>query len=167
MVWLFGGCFGGGLDGEGGSTWLGKWCCCLDWGQGPMAAGAVEGGVYGADSQSGGDTPWGMLNRVDVGAFASNRWYGVTIMPWPSGGLALRAAPQAVGKVRWSFPSSSMASASRHWMSLAWDCWVEWALEVLDSASLVVVEQQFSTSSKAREHSSSISFRQVACHTLA
>ena len=57
-----------------------------------MAAGAVEGGVCGADSHSGGDTPGGILNRVDVGALPSNRWYGVTIMPRPSGGLALRRA---------------------------------------------------------------------------
>ena len=85
--------------------------------------------------------PGGMLNRVDIGAFPSNRWYGVTIMPQPLGGLALRAAPQVVRKARQSFPSSSIASASRHWMSLTWDCLVEQALEAqLDSASLVVVE---------------------------
>ena len=132
-----------------------------------MAAGAVEGEVSRADSCSGGDTPGGMLNRVDVGAFPSNRWYGVTIMPWPPGGLTLRAAPQAVRKVRQSLPSSSIASASRHWMSFVWNCWVEWALEVpLDSASLMVVEQQFSASAKGREQSSSISFRQVACFRL-
>ena len=105
-----------------------------------MAAGAVEGGVHGADSHSGGDTPRGMLNRVDVGALPSNRWYGITIMPWPLGGLALRAAPQVVRKVKQSFPSSSIASTFRCWMSLVWDCWVEWAQEVpLDSASLMVV----------------------------
>ena len=37
----------------------------------------------------------------------------------------------------------------------------------LDSASLMVVEQWFSTSAKAREQSSSITLRQVACWTLA
>ena len=80
-------------------------------------------------------------------------------MPWPSGGLALRAALQVVRKARQSFPSSSMAYASRHWMSLVWGCW--------DIASELVVEQQFSTSARAREQSSSISLRQVACQTLA
>ena len=40
------------------------------------AAGAVEGGLHRANSQSEGDTPGGMLNRVDVGALPSNRWYG-------------------------------------------------------------------------------------------
>ena len=155
-------------DGDWGPTWSGKWCHCLDQGKGPVAAGAVEGGVYRADSHSGEGTPGGMLNRVDIGAFPSNRWYGVTIMPWPSGGLALRAVPQAVRKARWFFPSSSIASNSRCWISLASNCWVEWALEApLDSASLMVVEQQFSSSAKAREQSSSISLRQAACQTLA
>ena len=84
------------------------------------------------------------------------------------GELALRAAPQVVRKARQSFPSSSMASASRHWMSLSWACWVDWALEaLLDSASLMVVEQQFSTCARAREQSSLISLRQVASWTLA
>ena len=81
----------------------------------------------------------------------------------PPGGLALREALQVVRKVRHSFPSSS-----RCWMSLTWDCWVQQALEVLlDSASLMVVEQQFSASAKARMQSSSISFRQVVFQTLA
>ena len=43
---------------------------CLDWGEGPVAAGAVEGGVHGADSLSGGDAPVGMLNGVDIGGIA-------------------------------------------------------------------------------------------------
>ena len=112
--------------------------------------------------------PGGMLNRVDIGAYPSNRWYGVIMMPQPLGGLALRAALQAVRKVRWSFPSSSMAFTSRCWMSLVWDCWVEPALEApLDSASLMVVEQWFSASAKASKQSSSISLRKVACWTLA
>ena len=81
-------------------------------------------------------------------------------MPQPLGGVALRAALQAVRKARQSFPSSSIAFASRHWMSLACDCWVEQALEVsLDSTSLMVVEQQFSASAKATEHLSSIPLR--------
>ena len=82
--------------GEEGPTQSGEWCCHLDCGKGPVAARAVEGGVYKADSYSGGDTPGGMLNRVDIGAFPSNRWYGVIIMPWLLWGLALRAAPQVV-----------------------------------------------------------------------
>ena len=86
----------------------------------------------------------------------------------PSGGLALRAALQVVRKARQYFPSSSIAAASRCCISLALDCWVVWALEaLLDSASLMVVEQWFSASAKAREQSSSISLRQVACWTLA
>ena len=106
----------------------------------------------GKTSCSGVDTPGGMLNGVGIGAFPSNRWYGVIIMPWPLGGLALRAAPQTVRKVGWSFPSSSIAYASRHCMSLAWDYRAKQALEVLlDSASLMVEEQQFSTSAKATE----------------
>ena len=60
-------------DGEEGPTQSGKWCCHLDCGKGPVAAGAVEGVVCRADSYSGGDTPGGMLNRVDIGAFPSNR----------------------------------------------------------------------------------------------
>ena len=84
----------------------------------------------------------GILSRVDIGAFPSSRWKEVIIMPWASGGLALRAVPQVVRKARQSFPSSPMASASRHWMSLAWHCWIEQALEaMLDSASLMAVEQ--------------------------
>ena len=31
---------------------------------------------------------------------------------------------------RQSLPSSLMASTSRCWMSLAWDCWIEWALKL-------------------------------------
>ena len=61
-----------------------------------------------------GDTPGGMLRRVDIGAFSSSRWKGVTIIPWASGGLDLRAVLQAARKARWSLLSSSMASASRH-----------------------------------------------------
>ena len=63
-----------------------------------------------------GGYPWGMLSRVDVGAFPSSRSKGLTIIPWNSGGLALRAVPQVVKKARWSLLSSSMASASRCWM---------------------------------------------------
>ena len=89
-------------------------------------------------------------------------------MSQPLGGLALRAAMQAVREARWSFPSSSMASTSRHQMSLAWDCWIEQALEMLlDSASLMAVEQWFAASAKVRVQSSSISLRQAACQTLA
>ena len=61
-------------DGDEGSAQSSKWCHHLDQGKGPVAAGAVEGGVHGADSHSRGDTPGGMLNRVDIGAFLSNRW---------------------------------------------------------------------------------------------
>ena len=50
-----------------------------------------------------------MFSRVDIGAFPRSRWKGVTIMPWASGGLALRAVLQVVGKVRQSLPSSSVA----------------------------------------------------------
>ena len=140
----------------------------FDWGKDLVVAGAVEGRVHGTDSHSGGDTPRGMFNRVDVGAFPSNRWYGVIIMPQPLGGLALRAALQAVRKVRQSFPSFSVASAPRHWMSMVWAYWDEWALEaLLDSASHMVVEQQFSTSARASEHLSLISLIHVACHILA
>ena len=147
-------------DGEGGFTWSGKLCCCLDQCEGPVAAGTVKGGVHGPDSCSGGDTPRGMLNRVDVGAFPNSRWYEATIMLWASGGLALRAALQVVRKARQSLPSSSMASTSRHWMSLAWDCWIEWALEVpLDSTSLRAVEQQFSVSAEVQAQLFSISLQ--------
>ena len=70
-------------------------------------------------------------------------------MPQASGGLALRMAPQVVRKVRQSLPSSLMASASRHWMSLAWDCWIEWVLEApQESASWMADKQQFSASAK-------------------
>ena len=72
-------------DGEGSLTQSDEWCHHLDLGKVPVAAGAVEGGVSGADSCSGEDTTRGMLNRVYVGAFPNNRWYGVTIMPWPLG----------------------------------------------------------------------------------
>ena len=89
-------------------------------------------------------------------------------MPQPLGGLALRAALQAVRKVRWSFSSSSMASTSRHWMSWALACWLSGLLEVpLDSASQMVVGQQFSASARATEQLSSISLRQAAYQTLA
>ena len=45
---------------------------------------------------------------------------------------------------------------------------IEWALEVpLDSASQMVVGQQFSASARATEQLSSISVRQAACQTLA
>ena len=40
-----------------------------------------------------------MLSRIDVGAFPNSRWKGVTIMPWASEGLALRAVLQKEGKV--------------------------------------------------------------------
>ena len=93
-------------------------------GRGPVTVGAEKGGVCRAGSHSEGDTPRGMFSRVDIGAFPISRWKGVTIMPWALGGLAQRAVPQVARKARWSFPSSSMASASRHWMSLVWDCWV-------------------------------------------
>ena len=54
-----------------------------------------------------------MLSRVDIRAFPSRRWKGVTIVPQALGGLALRAVLQAVRKARQSLLSSSMASASR------------------------------------------------------
>ena len=115
-----------------------------------------------------GNTPRGMLSRVDVGAFPSSRWKGVTIIPWASGGLALRAVLQAVRKARQSLLSSSMASASRHWMSLACDCWIEQAWEVpWDSASLITVEQWFSASAKMQAQLASTSLIQVACQTMA
>ena len=61
-----------------------------------------------------------------------------------------------------------MASASRQLMSLAWDCWIKWALEALpDSASLMAVEEQFSASAKAWAQLSSIYLIQVVCQTLA
>ena len=60
-----------------------------------------------------GDTPGGMLSRVDIGTFPSSRWKGVTIIPWALGGLALRAVLQEARKARKSPLSSSMASASR------------------------------------------------------
>ena len=60
-----------------------------------------------------GATPGGMLSRVDMGAFPSSRWKGVTIIPWASGGLVLKAVVQSVRKMRHSLFSSSMASASR------------------------------------------------------
>ena len=69
-------------------------------------------------SCSGSDTTRVKLNMADVGASPNSKWYGVIIIPWPSGGLALRAVLQAVKKVRQSLPSYSMASASRCWMSL-------------------------------------------------
>ena len=150
MGWLLGVALEVASDGEGGPTQSGRCCYHLDQGEGLDAAGAVKGGVHRAGSCSGGDTPKGMLNRADVGAFPSSKWYRITIMPWLSGVLALRAAPQAVRKVRWSLSSSSIASASRPWMSLAWDCWIEQALEaLLESASLMVVEQWFSASAVA------------------
>ena len=34
------------------------------------------------------DNPGGMLSRVDIGAFPSSRWKGVTIIPWNSGEMA-------------------------------------------------------------------------------
>ena len=124
--------------------------CAADQGKGPVTAGAVKGEVHGVGSYSAGDTPGGMLSRVDIGAFPSSRWYGVTIMPWALGGLTLREALQMVRKARQSIPSSSMASVSRCWMSLALHCWIEWGLEApLDSASLRAVEQQFSASAEA------------------
>ena len=131
MGWLLGGHFGSSLR----------------WGRGPCPVRKVmllfgprqrSGGCWGSGRRSlQGRFPFKrgypgvMLNKVDIGAFPSNRWYWVTIMPWPSGGLALRAAQQAVRKARCSLPSSSIASASRCWMSLARDCWAEWALEAL------------------------------------
>ena len=60
-----------------------------------------------------GDTPGEMLSRVDIGAFPSNMWKGVTIISLTLGGLALKEVPQAARKVRQSLFSSSMASASR------------------------------------------------------
>ena len=60
-----------------------------------------------------GGTPGGMHSRVDIGAFPSSRWKGVTIIRWASGGLALRAIPQVARKARHSLFSSSMASAFR------------------------------------------------------
>ena len=85
--------------------------------------------LLGPRKESVGQVPGGMLSRVDVGAFSSSRWKEVTIIPWASGGLALRGVPQAARKVKESLFSSSMASASRCWMSLACDCWIEWALK--------------------------------------
>ena len=60
-----------------------------------------------------GDIAGGMISRVDVGAFPSSRWKGVTIILWASGGLALRAVLQMARKARHSLLSSSMDSASR------------------------------------------------------
>ena len=108
--------------GDGASTQSGELCCHVDQGEGPVAAGAEEGGVCGAGSCSGGDSPGGMLSRVDVGAFPSSKWKGVTIIPQASGGLALRVVPQAARKARWSLPSSLMTFTSRCWISLACDC---------------------------------------------
>ena len=168
MGWLLRGHFGGGLRWGRGPHPVRQVLLPFGPGQGSSGCWGSGGRSPWADSHSGRDTPRGMLNRVDVGALPSNRWYGVTIIPWPLVGAALRAVPQAVRKVRQSFPSFTMASASRHWMSLVWACWVERALEEpLDSASLMVVEQQFSASARAREQLSSISLRQAACWTLA
>ena len=61
-----------------------------------------------------------------------------------------------------------MASASRCWMSLACDCWIERTCEApQESASLIAVEQQFSATAKAQAQSASASLIQAACHTLA
>ena len=115
-----------------------------------------------------GDTPVGMLSRVDIGAFPSSRWKGVTIIPQASGGLALRAVLQVARKVGHSFFSSSIASASRHWMSLACDCWIEWASKAHhDSTSLIAVEHQFSASAEAWTQLASASLIQVACQIVA
>ena len=103
--------------------------------------GAEEGGICWADSCWRGDTPGGKLSRVDVGAFPTSRWKGVTIILQALRGLALRVVPQAVRNVRQSLLSSSMASASRHWMSLACNCWIKWVCEVpWDSASMIAVD---------------------------
>ena len=60
-----------------------------------------------------GDTPREMLRRVGIGEFPSSRWKGTTVIPWASGGLALKAVPQVARKARQSLLSSSVASVSR------------------------------------------------------
>ena len=155
-------------NGDGGSTQLGKLCHHLDQGKGPGTTGVEEGGGCRAGSCWRGHTPEGMLSRVDVGAFPSSRWKGVTIIPQASWGLALRAVLQVVRKARQSLFSSSLASASRRWMSLACDCWIEWAWVTLwDSASLIAVDQQFSASAKVCAQLASASLIQAVCWTLA
>ena len=78
--------------GDGGPTQSSKLCHHLDQGEGPVTAG-IEEGVCWAGSGSGGDTHRGMHSRVDIAAFPSSRWKGVTIIRLASGGLALRAVP--------------------------------------------------------------------------
>ena len=137
-------------EGEEGSTWSGKWCCHLGQGEGLSALVAEAGGVFRVGSSWNGDTHGGILSRTDAGTFPSKRWKGVTNIPWTSGVLALRAEAQVARKVRWSIPSSSMASACRHCMFLACDCWIRWACEEpQDCASLMAMEQQLSASAKA------------------
>ena len=89
---------------------------------------------------------------------------GVTMILWALGGLALRAEPQMARKARQSILSSSIASASICWMSLACDCWIRQACEApRDSTSLMAVEQQFSASAKALAQSASASLIQTVC----
>ena len=82
-----------GSDGEEGSAPSGKWCCCLDQGEGSGSLAAGTGGVCRVASGCKGGTPGGMLSRLDVGAFHSKRWKGVTNIPWALEELASRAEP--------------------------------------------------------------------------
>ena len=105
-----------------------------------------------------------MFSRVDKGTFPKRRWKGVTKTLWSLEWLAQRAVPQVARKEKPSFPSSPMASVSRHCMPLACDCWMEQACLVLqDSTFLIAVEQQFSASAMMEAQLALASLMQVVC----
>ena len=93
------------------------------------------------------------------------RWKEVISTPQASGGLACRDCSTGgeEGEVQ-SFPSSSMASISRHCMPSACDSWMEWAcLAPWDSAFLIAIEQQPSASAMVEVQLALASLIQVAC----
>ena len=94
--------------------------------------------------------------------FHRSRWKGVTRTPQSLGWLAQRAAPQLVRRERQSFSSSPMASISRCYMPSACDCQMEQACFVpQDSAFLIAIEQQFSTSAMMEAQLALTSLMQV------
>ena len=124
------------------TTHLGEGFHHLDLGESPGATRVVEWGTGMGRVVLHGGYLGGMFSRVSKGAFSRRRWKGVISSLWASGELACRPVPQAVRKERWSFPSTSMASISRHCMPSACDSQMEQAcLALQDSAFLIVIEQ--------------------------
>ena len=112
-----------------------------------------EGSMLGRLPFRRGYPPGGMLNRVDIGAFPSNRWYRSNhyVMALgragPKGSTAGSKEGEVVLSLLLNEPLPPGAGCLWHGLVGLSGLWKHcWTL-----ASLMVAEQQFSTSAMARE----------------